>query len=311
MRFPALLLAGMCERKEPETLPALFRIKLKFFHALYWQKGIGLIIGNGKSQAEIQEHGAYVKSLAIDGNEVLKPSEDGEQTHGGMALLLPFANRVRNAKYLWGGKEYSLPKNNGIHSIHGLTRGLQWNLDKISEDKVQCTLDLKTSVYPSEVFLSVVYEVGKDFFTTSITAENRGNSSAPFMAGMHPYFRFNGYWSLESMQNLLRLNYESGYFPDGSLTPVKPMALNSRSGIPFDNTYLTNSIPILSAGDRKVIIETVNMPYLVLYNGEYAKGVSVAAEPMTGAPDSFNNGIGLVAIPPGGNFHCSARFRLL
>lgn len=256
------------------------------------------------------EKGAYVKSLVLDGEEILKPSEDEVQTHGGMALMLPFANRVRNARYLWEEKLYDLPKNNGEHSIHGLTRDLNWDNEKIEENRGVFTHNLLSRSYPTELSLKVAFEITRDTFTTSIDAENRGNKAGPFMAGMHPYFRFNGSWAIESMQNLMRLNYESGYFPDGSMTPVKPSTLSSRCGIQFDNTYLTNSIPTLFTGRRKIRIENTNMPYLVLYNGQFSGGVSVAAEPMSAAPDAYNNGIGLVSIPPGNSFQCSATFRL-
>lgn len=270
-----------------------------------------MIIEDGESNAEISARGAYVKSLIMGGKEILKPSEDGEETHGGMAILLPYANRVRNARYLWEGKEYNLPKNNGEHSIHGITRELEWNLGKMRKNKGMCTLNLSSSSYPTDLFLKVIFEISRTAFKTSIEAENKGPRTAPFMAGMHPYFNFTDSWTIESLQNLLRLNYESGYFPDGSMTPVKPMTLSSTSGISFDNTYLTNSTPTLAGGDRKIRIETTNMPYLVLYNGKYAGKISVAAEPMSAAPDSYNNGLGLVSIPPGSSFRCSATFRLI
>ena len=270
-----------------------------------------MFIEDGKSRAEITEKGAYVKSLKLSGSEILKPSEDGEQTHGGMAILLPFANRVRNAKYLWEGEEYYLPQNNGDHSIHGFTRDMKWDLKKAAENKVVGTLDMTNSGYPVDLRLKVTFLISAHAFTTSIEAINMGKVTAPFVAGMHPYFNFNGSWHLESFQNLLRLNYESEYFPDGSLTPVKPKCLNSETGITFDNTYITNSIPTLVAGDRKIRIETSNMPYLVLYNGKYAGKISVAAEPMSGAPDAYNNGIGLATIQPGDSFQCSATFRTI
>ncbi len=269
-----------------------------------------MILTNGDSSAEILEKGAYVKSLSMGGQDILKLSEDGEQTHGGMAMLLPFANRVRHARYVWEGTEYSLPKNNGEHSIHGLTRNLQWKLEKERENIGKCSVKLSTPEYPAELLISITFLLEKASFTTSIEAENNGRKPAPFMAGMHPYFRFEERWSIESMQNLLRLNYESEYFPDGSMTPVNPTSLNSKCGIAFDNTYLTNSTPILNTGKGKIEVQTANMPYLVIYNGKYSGGTSVAAEPMSAAPDAFNNGIGLVSIPPGDKFHCSAKFRL-
>ena len=210
-----------------------------------------MILTYGENSVEILEKGAYVKSLHMEGQDILRLSPDGEQTHGGMALLLPFANRVRHARYAWEGREYSLPRNNGEHSIHGLTRDLLWNLEIIRENIGKCSTKLSNHGYPVELHIAVTFELGKDTFTTSIEVENRGKKAAPFMAGMHPYFRSEECWSIESMQNLLRLNYESEYFPDGSMTPVKPSSLNSKCGIAFDNTYLTNSMPILNTGNRR------------------------------------------------------------
>ncbi len=269
-----------------------------------------MILADGRSSVEIMEKGAYVKSLVLDGLEILKPSEDGVQTHGGMAIMLPYAGRVRNAMYVWEGKQYLLPKNSGEHSIHGLTRELDWAAEKAGENKGIFTIKLSTSNYPTELFLKLDFEINSSSFSIHIEAENKGSVNGPFMAGMHPYFRFKDSWAIESKQNLLRLNFESGFFPDGTITAIKPKALSSKGGMPFDNTYVTNSTPVLFAGDRRIVLENNNMPYLVLYNGQFACKESIAAEPMSAAPDAFNNGIGLVSIPPGEKFRCSATFRL-
>ncbi len=269
-----------------------------------------MILAEGRSSVEIMEKGAYVKSLVLNGLEILMQSEDGVQTHGGMAIMLPYAGRVRNAMYVWEGKQYHLPKNNGEHSIHGLTRELNWVSEKQGENKGIFTINLSTSNYPTDLFLKLEFEIKSHSFSIHIEAENKGSANGPFMAGMHPYFNFKDSWAIESKQNLLRLNFESGYFPDGTVTAIKPRTLSSKGGLPFDNTYITNTTPVLFAGDRRIIMENTNMPYLVLYNGEFTRGKSIAAEPMTAAPDSFNNGIGLVSIPPGDKFRCSATFRL-
>ena len=47
------------------------------------------------------------------------------------------------------------------------------------------------------------------------------------------------------------------------------------------------------------------MPYIVIYNGEHAGNNAVAIEPMTGAPDAYHNGIGIISLDKGNEFKCS------
>lgn len=267
-------------------------------------------IHDGASSAEFSTTGAYVKGITLEGSPILKTSGDGVDTHGGMAMLLPYANRVKSAKYAWNDREYFLPKNNGQHSIHGLTRGLEWNPAEEGGNSVAFSLRLDNDGYPVPLSMKVSYSISGRSFSVGISAHNGGKIPAPFMAGMHPYFLFSGNWSLASHRRLLRLNYEDGYFPDGSISPVTASSLSSRSELQFDNTFIQGESVSLDTGDHRIEVKTENMPFLVVYNGEYAEGKSVAVEPMSGAPDSYNNGIGLVVIEPGSEYRCSAVFTL-
>ena len=269
-----------------------------------------LLIQRGSSRSEIDINGAYVKSIVLGGEEILKPSSDGIDTHGGMAMLLPYANRVRLARYVWNGKEYVLPKNNGKHSIHGLTREMQWNVAHRGSDSLTLSLKLDTECYPVPLFLKVTYTISDRAFSVSIEAHNEGDIPAPFMAGMHPYFKYDGEWKIECDRSLLRLNYEDSYFPDGSISPVDPVSLNSKSSLKYDNSFIAGDEVRLNAGKHKLNLHNRGMPFMVVYNGEYAEGKSVAVEPMSGAPDAFNNDIGLVAIKAKSSFTCSSVFEL-
>jgi len=53
------------------------------------------------------------------------------------------------------------------------------------------------------------------------------------------------------------------------------------------------------------------MPFFVLYNGKYAEGKSIAIEPLTGAPDAFNNGIGLKIIDPLKSLNTQFKIKLI
>lgn len=269
-----------------------------------------LVIRHEKSTAEICLKGAYVRTLSLSGKELLKPSHDWRETHGGMAMLLPYANRVRNAEYDWNGRVYHLPRNNGEHSIHGLTRDVEWTVAHRGNNTISLWHKLETDQYPVPLYIKVGYSISSNSFTIEIEATNEGDIPAPFMAGMHPYFVFSDSWRLESPRMLLFMKYEDSYFPDGTVTPRLAGSISSGSGESYDNTFIAGQEVRLVSGDRNVMIRNNNMPFLVVYNGEYSEGTSVAIEPMTAAPDAFNNRIGLITIDPGEQFRCSAVFEL-
>lgn len=269
-----------------------------------------ITISHNNSRAEIDTTGAYVRNLSMGGREILMPSLDGNDTHGGMAVMLPFANRIRNAEYKWDGKTYRLPRNNGNHSIHGLTRDAEWSVVHRGESTASLTYSLISEGYPVPLFLKVSYNLNDTEFNVAIEARNEGKVTAPFMAGMHPYFNFDGIWALESQRNLLELNYAGQYFPDGTFKSIGPGNLGSSSGKTYDNTFIAGCpVTMVSKGTR-IRIVTKEMPYLVVYSGQYSQGRSVALEPMTGAPDSFNNRIGVITIQPGKSFRCESAFQL-
>jgi Galactose mutarotase and related enzymes len=62
------------------------------------------------TEAEIQERGAYLTHFRFKGKDIVLPGAE-RQTRGGMALLIPFANRVRGGAYQWDGKTVTLLRN--------------------------------------------------------------------------------------------------------------------------------------------------------------------------------------------------------
>ena len=267
-------------------------------------------IAKGNSKAVIAHKGAYLKSLTVNGIKLLKESPDEHQTHGGAALLIPYANRVKNAEYNWNGKVYNVPKNNGDHSIHGLTKELQWSCEYVSESEATFSTGLVHGGFPVPLHVVAKYRIEEERLVVEFDVENKGDTSAPIVVGMHPYFIFDRYWRLKSDRTLLRLEYENEYFPDGKVIPQYGSEISSESRSSYDTCFLIGDHISLETGNYNVLIETHEMPYFVVYNGVYSEGTSVAVEPMSGAPDAFNNGIGLTSITPGNRFKCSVSYTI-
>lgn len=257
------------------------------------------------SKAEIKPEGAYMSSLLLDGKEIIKESKDGHQTHGGAAVLIPYAGRVRNARYVYEGTEYNLPKNNGENSIHGFLKNLKWDVRENEGTSVLLSCEFSDPGYPTSIRADVNYELEKNKLTVSTAILNTGGKTAPLLIGFHPYFRISGDWSIKHTSELEQLNFVDGYFPDGTSTPVDFNGLTRMNDMEFDSCFRGGGAVSLRSDSFTMRMERENMPYLVVYNGTYSEGKSVAIEPMTGAPDSFNNGIGRIDLHSSEEFRCS------
>lgn len=249
---------------------------------------------------EISEVGAYLKSVRFDGREIIKITTDGVETHGGCAHLIPFANRVRNAKFSFRGKEYVLMANSPPNAMHGLIRGLNFDV-RAGESKAEFNSILKESSFPWVYAVRIRYTIMQAGISIDYEVTNMSQTHGPLMIGAHPYFVFTGKWEAASM-GFHELVCTDGYFPTGRLLdPVN--ILKPREG-GYDTPFLVEGTLTLDLGDIRLELFNRGMPYFMFYDGKYSGGKSIAVEPMTGAPDCFNNGIGLVQLAPGMGFTC-------
>ncbi|MEM0155085.1 MAG: aldose 1-epimerase [Thermoplasmataceae archaeon] len=268
----------------------------------------------GTSLARVDRLGAYIDSFQLSGRQILMVSPDGRDTHGGCAVLAPYANRVRNAVYVWNDRPYILPRNDGMNSIHGLVKQEKWSYDSETRQAPNITelkYDLVSPCYPSRIVIKNKYEIETDFFDVTCNVTNVGESSCPLVIGFHPYFLFRNKWSLSHENDLYKLQYKDSYFPSGEMEKTDFNGAGDLQSSNFDNTFFGGGKVTLNAGDHSLEIERRNMEYLVIYNGKYSKNTSVALEPMTGAPDAFNNRIGLVTLDAGKEFQCGFKVKLV
>ncbi|HKJ96794.1 MAG TPA: aldose 1-epimerase [Thermoplasmataceae archaeon] len=269
-------------------------------------------ISSSSGKAALEEKGAYLRSLALGGQDIIKGSADGKPTHGGSAVLIPYAGRVKNATYTFEGKKYDLPENNGEHSIHGYLKDVLWSVKEKSEDSVTFSSDFSDTGYPSSIHTEIEYRIGGQDLTVITSVRNSGTEDIPLLIGFHPYFITGVAWALSHTEPLRKLNFEEGFFPDGTYEDIDFNRMKNPQDMSFDNSYVGGGEITLSRKGGSIVIRRTNMPYLVIYNGTYSEGKSVAIEPMTGAPDAFNNGIGLITVEPGKSFNCtfSVEFKL-
>ncbi|BDC17783.1 aldose 1-epimerase [Acidianus sp. HS-5] len=243
-------------------------------------------IQKGDTEAEILERGAYLYSFKVNSRDVLLEGRE-RQTRGGMALLIPFANRIKGGEYCWRGKKYELPKNSEGNAIHGLVRDKVWDIESLKNDEVTLSLYLKDQGYPSPLFIKVRYLLDSSSLTTAISIKNEG-SDAPLVVGAHPYFIVRGNWRIfpdRAKRLIMKDKIPTGEMEDFTITQRE-----------YDDCFLLKGNVTLFSEYSKVTIEKENMDFVQIYTGQPS---AVAVEPMSGAPDAFHNEIGLATLKEG------------
>jgi aldose 1-epimerase len=264
-------------------------------------------IRSGSSEAKVSLDGAHVAHLSLDGEEVVKPSNDGGQAHGGIAVLVPYAGRIRDGRYTFEGTSFRLPVSRDGHAIHGFAKDALWKLVREKTGSITLGSRLSSAGYPGVLDARITYSVRPGSFSTECAVTNVGSRSCPFVAGFHPYFLAQS-WRIVTTGRTYRYTLADEYFPTGERRPFSFAEVGP--GTSLDDCFRVAGAIRLEAEGRTLVITRRRMPYLVVYNGKYAEGTSVAIEPYTGLDDAYNNGIGLVVLKPGESFSCGYKVSL-
>ncbi len=239
-----------------------------------------------QSRILIDTKGAYLHSYVI-GNKNIILNGTEIQTRGGMALLIPFANRIKNGKYVWNGKTYELKINQEGNAIHGFAIDKEFQVIERNENSIFLSTSIKDPGYPSNLLVNVKYELKKKL-NLEIEIINEGKENAPLLVGTHPYFIVEGKWKIspnKAKKCISRNKIPTGEFEDSIINYGE-----------FDDCFYFPENVIINSKYSKIKLIKQNMDFIHMYTG--IKG-SLAVEPMSGAPDSFNNKIGLKSLDPG------------
>jgi aldose 1-epimerase len=168
-----------------------------------------------------------------------------------------FANRIGGAKFSLGGKDYSLYKNDGEHSLHGGKLGFDrrvWKAESYEEkDGVFVRFELKSrngeEGYPGELEAVVSYGLTK---SNEIVASYEAKVDAPSPVNLtnHAFFNLSGESRASDVLSTEVKLYSSSYvevddtlIPTGKLLPTRntPFDFTSPKPIGKDIAALTKT----------------------------------------------------------------------
>jgi len=238
--------------------------------------------------------------------------EDGFEMNGFRSgKMSPFSCRIDGGKYQLGHQTYEFKKFYlGEHALHGLIYDADFYIlsTEVQANFAQVVLAFEYGGtdpgYPFPFDIQLEWTLHKNnLIGIKTTVVNKSNHTIPYMDGWHPYFTLGGQvdnYVLEFHSNA-RLPMRNDMIPTGELIQEN----NFEKGLKiehahYDDCYLLdpiqNKIQISYEGKSIIVSPIHNYPYLQVYTPDDRK--SIAIENLSGAPDCYNNKMGLQQLEP-------------
>lgn len=255
----------------------------------------------------------------IDGYKNKTDLEQNLTAHGFKSCKLsPFACRIQNATYQFEEDTYTLEKFLlGSHALHGLLYDVPFAVTYLytSEEHAGVALEYnyrgECEGYPFAYDCVITYHLKKDNeLQVSTDVFNRGERLMPVQDGWHPYFTLGK--PIDELELKLKSNekllFDDGMIPTGRIEPYEAFISFKKIGATqFDDCFTVNHSgrpPLIAlknaeAGLQVEVWPDKTYPYVQLYTPPHRQ--SIAIENLSAPPDTFNNGINLIILPPDGN----------
>jgi aldose 1-epimerase len=255
-------------------------------------------------------------------------------TRSGIPVLFPFANRIRDGRFRWEGKDYQLPLNDPAqkNTIHGFACRRPWrvvdhganNQEAWLTGEFQGSVDAADArgLWPADYRLRLTYRLSAGRLRLEASVDNPDRVPLPFGLGYHPYFALpetgdgyrvsvnaSSFWELQdSLPTGARLPLDAArdlFRP----RPCRELKLDDiLTGLP-DTTLMPpeglcrrGALQDDSGQNVLRLFSTPDFRELVVFTPPH--GRAIALEPYTCVTDAINlqqRGIdaGLLVLPPG------------
>ncbi|TAJ47246.1 MAG: aldose 1-epimerase [Chitinophagaceae bacterium] len=229
------------------------------------------------------------------------------------AKLSPFVCRMFKGSYQLAGHNYTTQKwYLGEHAIHGLLYDAVFTVTDTfaSTEKAAVTLEYQypgsDPGYPFPYTMLINWQLtAGNRLTVTTTVFHHNTAAIPIADGWHPYFTLGTPVDDYTLQfdSDTQLEYNADLLPTGKkITDTRFRNGCSLAGVQLDNSFelATDTAAakcILQNGQLQLTIEPgKNYPILQVYIPAHRN--SIAIENLSGAPDNFNNGMGLIMLAP-------------
>lgn len=284
--------------------------------------------------------GGAIVAFTLDGLPILRPTSASALAAGDVRLascypLVPWSNRIRDARLAFGGREHALERNFGVHphALHGVGWQRAWSIAEAQPHRARLILahdpergSPRAWPWPfraTQTFELTECAASRDgapptaILLVTLTIENGGAEAFPFGLGWHPFFPGDA-------DTRLCFDARAVWENDATQLPVRRIDVPARwrfdrartlHGLTLDNVFTgwagSATLANASTGIRTTLTADAACRYLVAYAPPGAD--FVALEPVTHETDAFNRNArgvantGFRTLRPGAAFSCTMR----
>lgn len=249
------------------------------------------------------------------------PSDSCDASDAGSFLMLPWTNRVKDARFRFDGSDYPLVANHSDGTaIHGVARDHAWSL--IDRSPITARLVYRhhaDTSCPFDFGGTVRYEIAPDRVEMDLSVTNLGEQPFPAGCGHHPYFHRRLHSDADQLH--VRMDVSGRYMcddciPSGERIDDEACTL-LRSGGPIGNPGLDDvfagfggeaELEWPASGVRMRMRCSEEFGHVVVYTprlGDGSADAHVCIEPVSMVNDAFNlhergmGGTGVRVVSPG------------
>ena len=182
----------------------------------------------------VPEWGGRVSALRAEGLDIITPLvastfDPVAWPKGGIYPLMPYSNRLRNARLSHFGFTHALPPHPAAepHTLHGVAQTLPWKATAQDEAGITLECVYEGEHWPWPVRFNQRFRLEQSRLVVDLEVTNLGSSSMPGGLGLHPYFQRH-----EGMRVELNLTeiweIDRDYLPTGVVHPSnQPISMNN------------------------------------------------------------------------------------
>lgn len=243
-------------------------------------------------------------------------------TAWGSFPLVPFSNRIRDARFGWNGREHRITasEKSAPHAIHGHGRAVPWDIDAVSETRAELSYDYSDRDWPFPYRARQIFDLADGAFGISMELENTGTDTMPGGLGHHPYLPWRNGPSLATAFSSIWPAVD-GVLPAGPKTVPDDLDFSGTDGTAISRGLDTgfggwNGRARVCWSDEGLVLEIEagqTLSHAILFTPHGKPFFCI--EPVTHCIDAINlsaagvAGTGIQAVPAGETLSACMRFR--
>lgn len=275
--------------------------------------------------------GGAITGFTVRGMPVLRPTPGdalaaSDVRRASCYPLVPYSNRIRDARLTFAGRDYPLARNFGAspHAIHGVGWQRPWRVVEVANDHARLDLvhDARGAhalAWPWPFDATLAFHLAERgafaVLRATVAIRNTGDAPFPFGLGFHPFFP-------KRPSTRLGLHADAVWLNDATQLPQERIAVprewrfdppRALDDLVVDNVFTGFACRATLDDDR--VTRCIDADHALAFAVVYAPagGDFVAVEPVSHETDAFNRaaagatGTGARILRPGDAFSCTMR----